>query len=124
MVGEAASCLSDEMRGRLSGIPWREVRGFRNVAVHAYFSLDWDVVHEVATVNLPAMAPQVLAVLRAEDPEIAATFGTKDDDAPGSERIPLRKGLRACRPPESAGRRNLRSASAVRLCGQPLKKPQ
>ena len=85
VVGEAASCLSDEMRGRLSDIPWREVRGFRNVAVHAYFSLDWDVVHEVATVNLPSMATQVLAVLQTEDPEIAANFGTKKDGAPGSD---------------------------------------
>lgn len=97
VVGEAASCLSDEMRGRLSGIPWREVRGFRNVAVHAYFGLDWDVVHEVATVNLPAMPPQVLAVLRAEDPEIAATFGTGDDgaadDGPGSEANTAQEGL-------------------------------
>lgn len=55
------------------------MRGFRNIAVHAYFSLDWDVVHEVATVNLPDMAPKVLALLRREDPEIAAKFGTDDE---------------------------------------------
>ena len=78
VVGEAASCLSDDVRGRLPDIPWREIRGFRNIAVHAYFSLDWDVVHEVATVNLPDMAPKVLALLRTEDPEIAARFDTDD----------------------------------------------
>ena len=78
VIGEAASCLSDEMRGRLADIPWREIRGFRNIAVHAYFSLDWDVVHEVATVNLPDMAPRVLALLRMEGPDIAAKFGTDD----------------------------------------------
>lgn len=80
VVGEAASCLSDEMRGRLADIPWREIRGFRNIAVHAYFSLDWEVVHEVATVNLPDMEPKVLALLRAEDPDIAAKF-VADDEA-------------------------------------------
>jgi hypothetical protein len=56
--------------------------------VHAYFSLDWAVVREVATVNLPDMAPKVLALLRTEDPEIAAKFGTDDgaeDAEPGSE---------------------------------------
>jgi hypothetical protein len=62
----------------LTDIPWREIRGFRNIAVHAYFSLDWDVVHEVATVNLPDMAPRVLALLRVEAPDIAAKFGTDD----------------------------------------------
>lgn len=90
VVGEAASCLSDDVRRRLPGIPWREIRGFRNIAVHAYFSLDWDVIHEVATVNLPDMAPKALALLRAEDPGIAAKFGTDDeareeDDGPVSE---------------------------------------
>ena len=35
VVGEAASCLSDDVRGRLPDIPWREIRGFRNIAVHA-----------------------------------------------------------------------------------------
>ncbi|MGD0608604.1 MAG: HepT-like ribonuclease domain-containing protein [Streptosporangiaceae bacterium] len=80
VVGEAAACLSDDVRGRLPDIPWREIRGFRNIAVHAYFSLDWDVVHEVATVNLPDMAPKVLALLRTEDSEIAARFDTDDGD--------------------------------------------
>lgn len=87
VVGEAASCLSDDVRGRLADIPWREIRGFRNIAVHAYFSLDWDVVHEVATVNLPDMAPRVLALLRVEAPDIAAKFGTDNkaaDAASGS----------------------------------------
>ena len=35
VVGEVASCLSPEMRDRLHGIPWHEIRGFRNHAVHA-----------------------------------------------------------------------------------------
>jgi uncharacterized protein with HEPN domain len=87
VVGEAASCLSDDMRGRLADIPWREIRGFRNIAVHAYFSLDWDVVHEVATVNLPDMAPKVLALLRGEDPEIAAKFGTDDEPEDDDETV-------------------------------------
>jgi hypothetical protein len=81
---------AEDTRERLPDVPWREIRGFRNIAVHAYFSLDWDVVHEVATVNLPDIEPRVLAVLRAEAPEIAAKFGTDVEnvtgkDGPGSE---------------------------------------
>jgi hypothetical protein len=32
-------------------------------------------VHEVATGNLPGLERQVLALLRAENPEVAAKFG-------------------------------------------------
>jgi uncharacterized protein with HEPN domain len=41
VIGEAASNLSEELRSTLPEIPWRQIRGFRNHAVHAYFSLDW-----------------------------------------------------------------------------------
>lgn len=80
VVGEAASSLSEEVRGRLEEIPWREIRRFRNLAIHAYFSIDWTVVYEVASVNLPEMEPQVLAFLRTEHPEIAAKFDARQTD--------------------------------------------
>jgi Ribonuclease HepT-like len=59
VVGEAASCLSSEIRDRLPEVPWQEIRGFRNHAVHAYFSLDWSIVWEVAQVNLPDLGDEL-----------------------------------------------------------------
>lgn len=64
-------CLSDELRERLPDVPWHEIRGFRNHAVHAYFSLDWAIVREVADANLPDLERRTLALLRAEFPEVA-----------------------------------------------------
>lgn len=75
VVGEAASCLSPEIRDRLPGVPWHEIRGFRNHAVHAYFSLDWSIVWEVAQVNLPDLGRQALALLHTDFPDIAAALG-------------------------------------------------
>lgn len=75
IVGEAASCLSPEIRDRLSEVPWREIRGFRNHAVHAYFSLDWSIVWEVAQVNLPDLGRRAMALLRTDYPDIAAALG-------------------------------------------------
>jgi hypothetical protein len=56
--------------------------------VHAYLSLDWDVVHEVATVNLPDMEPRVLGLLRYRTVgrDITALDPTRDTAAP---RIPV-----------------------------------
>lgn len=72
VVGEAASCLSGDVREKVPEIPWREIRGFRNIAVHAYFSVDWSIVREVAEGNLPDMEARVMDLLRAENPNIAA----------------------------------------------------
>jgi uncharacterized protein with HEPN domain len=76
VVGEAASCLSPEIQDRLPEVPWREIRGFRNHAVHAYFSLDWSIVWEVAQVNLPDLGLRAMALLRTDFPDVAAALGS------------------------------------------------
>ncbi len=74
VVGEAAACLSRELQARLPDIPWQDIRGFRNHAVHAYFSLDWTIVREVAEVNLPVLGDRAHALLREDFPSVAAAL--------------------------------------------------
>ncbi|MEV0331849.1 HepT-like ribonuclease domain-containing protein [Nocardia neocaledoniensis] len=72
VIGEAASCVTDDVREKLSELPWRQIRGFRNHAVHAYFSLDWEIVREVAEVDLPSVERAVYRLITTEYPEVAA----------------------------------------------------
>jgi uncharacterized protein with HEPN domain len=53
IIGEAAARLSDTTRAGLPEIPWKEIIGFRNVAVHAYFSVDWRIVFVTVSDDLP-----------------------------------------------------------------------
>lgn len=78
VVGEAAACLDTSVQDRMPGIPWREIRGFRNHAVHAYFSLDWLIVREVAEVNLPDLGDQAAELLRVEFPDVAAALDDRE----------------------------------------------
>jgi uncharacterized protein with HEPN domain len=55
IVGEAANRLTPELKAAYPQVPWRETIGFRNVIVHAYFTVDWDVVWRAATKSLPAL---------------------------------------------------------------------
>jgi len=55
IVGEAANRLTPELRARYPHLPWREIIGFRNIIVHAYFTIDWDVVWKAATESLPEL---------------------------------------------------------------------
>ena len=54
-IGEAAARLSDATRDGLPEIPWKEIIGFRNVAVHAYFSVDWRIVFVTVVDDLPVL---------------------------------------------------------------------
>jgi uncharacterized protein with HEPN domain len=44
-------------------VPWRNVIGFRNIVVHSYFGIDWDVVWEAATRNVPELRQWIAAIL-------------------------------------------------------------
>lgn len=41
IIGEAATRMPKEFRNFHSEVPWRDIVAFRNIAAHAYFSVDW-----------------------------------------------------------------------------------
>lgn len=56
IIGEAASRVSSAFRETHSEIPWSEVIGMRQKIVHDYLGLDYDIVWEVVTRDLPVLA--------------------------------------------------------------------
>jgi uncharacterized protein with HEPN domain len=63
VIGEAASRLSDESLSAASDVPWKEIIGFRNIAVHAYFSADWRIVFVTVADDLPELKRRVITLL-------------------------------------------------------------
>ena len=66
VIGEAAARLSDELRARNPQVPWPQIIAFRNILVHAYFGIDWDVVWGAAKNRCPLLRAQVAGILVAE----------------------------------------------------------
>jgi len=42
--------------------------GLRNIAIHQYFGISWDIVWDTATQDVPVLRDQVAAILAAEYP--------------------------------------------------------
>ena len=59
IIGEAAAHLTEETRQAIPELPFRKMRGMRNIVVHDYANVDLKIVWEVATVQVP----QISAVL-------------------------------------------------------------
>lgn len=74
-VGEAANRLSPALRDRYDGVPWNRIVGFRNVAVHEYFAVEWQVVWQIVDNQLPGLIAYAIEILRAEHPEVVAGLG-------------------------------------------------
>lgn len=66
IIGEAAARISAELKARHPEIPWSDIVGLRNIAVHAYFSVDWEIVWATATEEVPQLERQIEAILVAE----------------------------------------------------------
>lgn len=59
VIGEAAARISADLKAAHPQVPWRNIAGFRNHAIHAYFSVNWEVVWVTATLESPKLAAQV-----------------------------------------------------------------
>ena len=88
LLGEIASVLPGELRDRHPEVAWRQIRAFRNLAVHKYFGVDWAVVWKIAQEEPALLETQVLAIVRAEYPELAQSYepGPAPDPGTGSLR--------------------------------------
>ena len=53
IIGEAAAHLSNETRATIPQLPFRKMRGMRNIVAHDYANVDLKIVWEVATVYVP-----------------------------------------------------------------------
>jgi uncharacterized protein with HEPN domain len=66
IIGEAAGRLSVEFRTRYPEIEWADIIGFRNIAVHSYFAVDWNIVWNTATEDAPTLRDQIAKILDQE----------------------------------------------------------
>lgn len=68
VIGEAANRVSAELRSRHPKIPWIDIVGFRNLAVHAYFAVNPNIVWTTARDDVPALATLVEQIIANEFP--------------------------------------------------------
>lgn len=52
-IGEATAHLSEETRAAIPELPFRKMRGMRNIVAHDYANVDVGIVWEVATKHIP-----------------------------------------------------------------------
>jgi uncharacterized protein with HEPN domain len=63
IIGEAANQVSMELRGNVPDIPWPVLIGMRNRLIHAYFSINLDVVWSTSTEDIPPLIMELKRLL-------------------------------------------------------------
>ena len=67
VIGEAVRAMDDEFKATHPDIPWRSIVGMRNFIVHEYEEIDYDLVWQAVSVDLPAMTPRLVDIYKAFD---------------------------------------------------------
>jgi uncharacterized protein with HEPN domain len=63
IIGEAATRISDQTRGRDKSIPWDAIRSMRHRLIHGYDEVDFDILWDVVRSDLPELIPKLRALL-------------------------------------------------------------
>jgi len=63
IIGEAATQVSQELCNSVPEIPWPVLIGMRNRLIHAYFSINLDIVWSTSTEDIPSLITELKKLL-------------------------------------------------------------
>ena len=69
-IGELSNGLTDDFKQAHVDIPWREIRGFRNIVAHKYGTIDRTVLWEIAQNDVPVLNQKCRQLIRVVDPTV------------------------------------------------------
>lgn len=62
IIGEAAKNLSQEIRDKYPSVEWKKIVGARDLMIHSYFRVDFDVVWDIISKDLSVLKKQITEI--------------------------------------------------------------
>jgi uncharacterized protein with HEPN domain len=63
IIGEAAKRVPDDIKLKYRNVPWKDMAGMRDNLTHAYFGIDYDLVWQTTTNNIPQLIKEITKIL-------------------------------------------------------------
>jgi uncharacterized protein with HEPN domain len=66
IIGEAANRVPATDRERYAQIPWEQIIGLRHRLIHAYDRVDFDILWQIVTRDLPPLVAELEKILASD----------------------------------------------------------
>lgn len=67
VAGEAANRVPTEVQSLYPDIPWPQLVGLRNRRIHGYDAVDFDILWQIVTVDLPPLVAILEEILPPDE---------------------------------------------------------
>jgi len=59
IIGEASNNISETFKNKYNYIPFKEMKGIRNILIHEYFGVDHNIVYKTVVEEIPKLKKQI-----------------------------------------------------------------
>jgi uncharacterized protein with HEPN domain len=66
IIGEATKKLPNDVKEKHGNIDWRAIAGTRDKLIHDYFGIDYDIVWDIVTNEIPELRTQIKEMLQTD----------------------------------------------------------
>jgi uncharacterized protein with HEPN domain len=63
IIGEASKKIPETVKGQNPGLPWREMAGIRDILIHEYFGVNFQVIWKTLKEDFPKLKPAISMLL-------------------------------------------------------------
>ncbi|WP_456418414.1 HepT-like ribonuclease domain-containing protein [Methanocaldococcus infernus] len=64
IIGEASKYIPEDIKNKYPQIPWKRIVGFRNIVIHKYFGIDYEIVWFIIKNELPTFKTTIEKILK------------------------------------------------------------
>ena len=79
-IGELVTGLSDDFKDKNASIQWREIKLLRNIVAHRYGQVDYEIIWDICTSDIPVLTEFCLKKIDSQVDELVGNYNVNSTE--------------------------------------------